>query len=74
VWLKNLSEETTVNLIEIKDIISKSAKPKREEANSAFPSTQIAYLLLILFAQLLSYGVSVSCSQNLASRECASTV
>lgn len=56
VWLKNLNGETTANLIEIKDMKSKRAK-RRMEANSAFPSTQTAYLLLILLAHLLRYGV-----------------
>lgn len=57
VWLKNLNGETTVNLIEIKDMKSKRAKRRRMEANSAFPSTQTAYLLLILLAHLLRYRV-----------------
>lgn len=52
------SGETTANLNEIKDIKSKRAKRKRKEANSGFPSTQTAYLLLILLAPLLRVGVS----------------
>lgn len=53
VWLKNLSGETTANLIEVKDIKSKKAQSKMKETDSAFSSTQTAYLLLILLAQLM---------------------
>lgn len=49
VRLKNLSGETTSDLIEIKDTKPKGAKRRKEE-NSAFPSTQRACLLLIFLA------------------------
>lgn len=68
VRLKNLSEETTANLFEIKDTKPKRAKRRKEAVClPIYPESLSSINFLSLGTEI--WSLLVSCSQNVAGRE-----